>query len=173
MHPIFQHDLVYTRIPIFTISIDLLLGNISGNYIFFGVPRPKGHPPRCFNARRKWISSASRVLPTAKPSNVAKAPRPRRAVGQNLRCSVQNLKYLDCSDLPQKRTRLTSCPFLWVTPPAGRLHPSGFQCSGQQSRPCAEVLPVAKRSYGAPAPPARRPVGWFPLYLFDISKHRF
>ena len=105
MHPIFQHDLVYTRIPIFTISIDLLLGNISGNYIFFGVPRPKGHPPRCFNARRKWISSASRVLPTAKPSNVAKAPRPRRAVGQNLRCSVQNLKYLDCSDLPNGKVK--------------------------------------------------------------------
>ena len=36
--------------------------------------------------------------------------------------------------MPQKRTRLTSCPFLWVTPPAGRLHPSGFQCSGRQSR---------------------------------------
>ena len=31
---------------------------------------------------------------------------------------------------------------------------------------CAEVLPAAKRSYGAKAPPARRPVGWF-SYTFS------
>ena len=34
-----------------------------------------------------------------------------------------------------------------------------FKCSGQMNCPCAEVLPGAKRSYGAKAPPARRP-GW-------------
>ena len=28
----------------------------------------------------------------------------------------------------------------WVPPPVGRLHPSGFQCSGRQSHPCAKVL---------------------------------
>ena len=72
MHPIFQHDLLNTRIPIFTILFYLLLGNISGNYIFFGVPRPKGHPPRHFNARRKWIP------PAAKHSYAAKAPSARR-----------------------------------------------------------------------------------------------
>ena len=31
---------------------------------------------------------------------------------------------------------------------------------------CAEVLPAAKRSYGALAPPARKPVGWF-FYPFS------
>ena len=40
---------------------------------------------------------------------------------------------------------------------------------------CAEVLPAAKRSYGAKAPPARRPVGWF-SYTFlrfqDIDFNR-
>ena len=32
-----------------------------------------------------------------------------------------------------------------------------FACSGQMNCPCAEGLPAAKRSYGAKAPPARRP----------------
>ena len=54
-----------------------------------------------------------------------------------------------------------------------RLSPFGLKCSAEVNSACAEVLPAAKRSYGAKAPPARRPVGWFPLYLFDISKHRF
>ena len=69
---IFQHDLVYTKIPIFTILFDLLLGNISGNYIFLGFLVLKGIPPRHFNARRKWIP------PAAKHSYAAKAPSDRR-----------------------------------------------------------------------------------------------
>ena len=72
---------------------------------------------------------------------------------------------------PQKRTRRKSCPFLWTPRAEGPLRPSGFQCSGRQSRPCAEVLPGAKRSYGAPAPPARRPVGWFPPACPHHSPH--
>ena len=36
-----------------------------------------------------------------------------------------------------------------------------LKCSGQVNCPCAEVLPAAKRSYGADAPPAGRPVCQF------------
>ncbi|WP_294475455.1 hypothetical protein, partial [uncultured Intestinimonas sp.] len=43
--------------------------------------------------------------------------------------------------------------------------PFDLKCSGEMNSPCAEVLPAAKRSYGAKAPPARRPVGWF-AYTF-------
>ena len=46
------------------------------------------------------------VLPAAKRSNAAKAARPRRAVGQDLRQLIQNFKYLDCSDLPKQKERL-------------------------------------------------------------------
>lgn len=59
---IFQHDLVYTRIPIFTILFDLLLGNISGNYIFFGVSRPKGHPPSAFQCSAEVNSACGKTL---------------------------------------------------------------------------------------------------------------
>ena len=38
-----------------------------------------------------------------------------------------------------------------------------FTCSGGVNPPCAKVLPAAKRSHGAKAPPARRPV----LSLFE------
>ena len=41
-----------------------------------------------------------------------------------------------------------------------------FKCSAEVNSACAEVLPAAKRSYGAKAPPARRPVGWF-TYTFS------
>ena len=61
------------------------------------------------------------------------------------------------SPAPQKRTRHTSCPFLWVPPPRGRLHPSGFQCSGLQSRPCAEVFTCGENA--RTAHPRRRPEG--------------
>ncbi|MBS6349361.1 MAG: hypothetical protein KH443_11260, partial [Oscillospiraceae bacterium] len=45
-------------------------------------------------------------------SNAAKAARPRRAVGQDLRQLIQNFKYLDCSDLPkQKGNCESSCLF--------------------------------------------------------------
>ena len=43
-------------------------------------------------------SPCAEVLPAAKRSNAAKAARPRRAVGQDLRQLIQNFKYLDCSD---------------------------------------------------------------------------
>ena len=35
------------------------------------------------------------------------------------------------------------------------------KCSAEVDSACAEVLPAAKHSYGAKAPPARRPVGQF------------
>ena len=35
-----------------------------------------------------------------------------------------------------------------------------FASSAEVNSACAEVLPAAKHSYGAKAPPARRPVGW-------------
>lgn len=38
-------------------------------------------------------------------------------------------------------------------------------CSAEVNSACAEVLPAAKRSYGANAPPAGRPVGWFYSYV--------
>ena len=60
--------------------------------------------------------------------------------------------------------------FFLVPPPVGRLHPSGFQCSGRQSRPSAKISPAAKCLYGALAPPAGRAAdgelsGWGCFFL--------
>ena len=49
---------------------------------------------------------------------------------------------------------LCRCPFIWVPQPKGRLHPSGFPCSGRQSRPCASGFhlrrkPLARRTRAA------------------------
>ena len=63
-------------------------------------------------------------------------------------------RHLFRQHMTQKRTRLTSCPFLWTSRPVGPRRPSGLKCSEWQSHSCAEVLPAAKRSYAAPAPPA-------------------
>lgn len=67
----------------------------------FGFRPPEGglHPSALECSGRRSRPSAE-VLPAAKPSNAAKAARPRRAVGQDLRQLIQNFKYLDCSDLP-------------------------------------------------------------------------
>ena len=58
----------------------------------------------------------------------------------------------------------------WAPQAKGRLHPSVFQCSAEVDPACAEVLPAAKRSYGAKAPPAGRPVEWF-SYTFSRSQN--
>ena len=59
-------------------------------------------------------SPCAEVLPAAKRSNAAKAARPRRAVGQDLRQLIQNFKYLDCSDLPKQKDIRNGCPFVFV-----------------------------------------------------------
>ena len=45
----------------------------------------------------------------------------------------------------------------WVPPPKGRLHSSGFQCSGRQSRPCAKVFTCGENACTAHS--CRRPEG--------------
>ena len=64
-------------------------------------------------------SPCAEVLPAAKRSNAAKAARPRRAVGQDLRQLIQNFKYLDCSDLPKKKHLFSRCFFFGFRRPAG------------------------------------------------------
>ena len=51
--------------------------------------------------------------------------------------------------------------FLLGFAPVGRSTLRWLKCSGEVNSPCVKVLPVAKRLYGAKAPPARRPVGCF------------
>ena len=53
------------------------------------------------------------------------------------------------SGAPQKRTRRKSCPFLWTPRAKGPLRPSGFQCSGRQSRPCAKVFTCGENACAA------------------------
>ena len=67
------------------------------------------------------------------------------------------------------------CPFVLDSAVQRRLHPSVFQCSAEVNSACAEVLPAAKRSYGAKAPqprraPARRPVGVFLLTTLKLKR---
>ena len=57
-----------------------------------------------------WQSHPSaEVLPAAKRSNAAKAARPRRAGGQDLRWLIQHLKYPDCRNFSHETD-----PRLWV-----------------------------------------------------------
>ena len=80
----------------------------------FGFRPPEGglHPSALECSGRRSRPSAE-VLPAAKRSNAAKAARPRRAVGQDLRQLIQNFKYLDCSDLPKKKHLHSRCFFFW------------------------------------------------------------
>jgi hypothetical protein len=48
-----------------------------------------------------------------------------------------------------------------------------LKCSGEVNSPCAKVLPVAKRLYGAKAPPARRPVGCFSRKIANLNAREF
>ena len=58
-----------------------------------------------------------------------------------------------------------STPDIKITTPAGCGYfydnRGNLKCSAEVNSACAEVLPAAKHSYGAKAPPARRPVGQF------------
>ena len=66
--------------------------------------------------------------------------------------------------LPLKISILT-VPSIKIATPAGCGYFYGnrgnLKCSAEVNSACAEVLPAAKHSYGAKAPPARRPVGQF------------
>ena len=63
--------------------------------------------------------------------------------------------------------------FLLGFAPAGRSTLRGLKCSGEVNSPCAKVLPVAKRLYGAKAPPARRPVGCFSRKIANLDPREF
>ena len=89
---------------------------------YFGFRRPEGGSTLRRLKCSEWQSHpCAEVLPAAKCSSAAKAARPRRAGGQDLRWSIQNLKYLDCSDLPCRRglhivrdgffTKVIACSF--------------------------------------------------------------
>ena len=89
-------------------------GNCESSCLLFWVPAARGglHPSALECSGRRSRPSAE-VLPAAKRSNAAKAARPRRAVGQDLRQLIQNFKYLDCSDLPKKKHLHSRCFFFW------------------------------------------------------------
>ena len=65
---------------------------------------------------------------------------------------------------------------LWVSPPEGRLHPSGFQCSGRRSHPCAKVLAYGQNACAAHS--RRGPEGPFssssaavpPIQNIDVNR---
>ncbi len=63
--------------------------------------------------------------------------------------------YLFRQRMAKRKTRREVCLSFWVLAAEGVLHSFDFQCSGEMNSPCAEVLPAAKRSYGANAPPRR------------------
>ena len=126
-------------------------GHDVSRVLFCGFRRPQGGSTlRDFNARGGRAAPAPRFC----LGQNARTAHPRRRPEGRLGGSLLRVRIIArISNIHFDR------PFLWTPRAEGPLHPSGFQCSGRQSHPCAEVLPVAKRSYGAPAPPARRPVG--------------
>ena len=63
--------------------------------------------------------------------------------------------------------------FLLGFAPVGRSTLRRLKCSGEVNSPCAKVLPVAKRLYGAKAPPARRPVGCFSRKIANLNAREF
>ena len=79
--------------------------------------------------------------------------------GRWARCRkpIENLKYLDCSDLPKQKDILSDVLLFWALTAKGGLHPSGFQCSGRQSRPCAKVFTCGENACTAHS--RRRPEG--------------
>ncbi len=48
-----------------------------------------------------------------------------------------------------KKRHVSTCRFLLGSVPVGRFTQGDFTCSGEMNSPCAKVLPVAKRLYGA------------------------
>ena len=73
--------------------------------------------------------------------------------------------YLFRQRMAKRKIRREVCLSFWVLAAEGVLHSFDFKCSGEMNSPCAEVLPAAKRSYGANAPPRR--AGPHPvMYLF-------
>ena len=64
-----------------------------------------------------------------------------------------------------------------ITTPAGCGYFYGIRgnlkCSAEVNSACAEVLPAAKRSHGAKAPPARRPVEWSFYTLSRFQNENF
>ena len=63
--------------------------------------------------------------------------------------------YLFRQRMAKRKIRREVCLSFWVLAAEGVLHSFDFKCSGEMNSPCAEVLPAAKRSYGANAPPRR------------------
>ena len=64
---------------------------------------------------------------------------------------------LDCSTAPKQKDIRKDVLLLWVPPPKGRLHPSGFQCSAKVNSACAKVFAFGENA--CTAHPHRRPEG--------------
>ena len=83
--------------------------------------------------------------------------------------SGSSVHYARAGSSPASRTKKKDTTFVvsFFLGFAGqrRLPPFGLKCSEEMNSACAEVLPAAKRSYGAEAPLARRPVGRFCFFV--------
>ena len=87
---------------------------------------------------------------------------------QNGKSSLKSQQTLAAQDFAP--ASFLSTPDIKITTPAGCGYFYGnrgnLKCSAEVNSACAEVLPAAKRSHGAKAPPARRPVEWS-FYTFS------
>ena len=104
-----------------------------GHVFLFGFRRPGRLHPSALECSGRRSRPSAEVLPAAKRSNAAKAARPRRAVGQDLRQLIQNFKYLDCSDLPKQRDIRKDVLLFWVPPPEGDSTPRNFNTQGGEA----------------------------------------
>ena len=68
------------------------------------ISAPSAASSRRLRSETRLRAQSAEDLPAAKRSNAAKAARPRRAVGQDVKMANQNLKYLDCSAYPDLGT---------------------------------------------------------------------
>ena len=68
--------------------------------------------------------------------------------GRWARCRkpIENLKYLDCSDLPKQKDIRKDVLLFWAPTAEGGLHPLEFECSEWQSHPCANIFAFSENA---------------------------
>ena len=112
----------------------------------FGFRRPKAAAPFGILMLRAAKPPLRRGFACGKTLERRKSGAAQKGRWARCRKPIENLKYLDCSDLPKQKDIRKDVLLFWAPTAEGGLHPLEFECSEWQSHPCAKIFAFSENA---------------------------